>query len=167
MIKRLIFKVLINIVNIIPCYKFFELRNELLRLAGVSIGKGTKIVGPVYFTSSKIKIGNNVWIGSNFKIYSTSDDNIIIGDNVDIAPEVILCCGGHNIGTNERRAGKGYSKGIIIENGSWIGVRTTILGGVNIGKSCIVAANSLVNKDISNDLLVGGVPCREISKLEK
>jgi maltose O-acetyltransferase len=63
---------------------------------------------------------------------------------------------------NLRSAGQGISKNIIIEDGVWIGANTTIIGGVTIGKKSIIAAGSLVNRDIPAYTIAAGSPCKPI-----
>ena len=53
---------------------------------------------------------------------------------------------------------------VIIEDDVWIGAKSTILCGVKIGKGSIVAANSVVNKDVEEFTVVGGVPAKPIKK---
>ena len=159
--KRKINTFLVNRVFVGTNPKFFEFKRKLLNSIGYEIGKGTKIVGPIYI-GGKLKIGENCWIGKNFSI--NGNGSVTIGDNCDIAPEVTLQTGSHVIGGSERRAGNGYN-GDIIGNGVWLGVRTTILNDVVVGDSCVVGACACVNKSVENNKLVGGVPARVIKDL--
>jgi maltose O-acetyltransferase len=92
--------------------------------------------------------------------------SVVIGKNVDIAPCCAILTGSHEIGDSSHRAGKGYSADIVIDDGSWICANSTILGGVRIGKGCIVAAGSLVRENVEDNCLVAGVPARMIRKLD-
>lgn len=60
--------------------------------------------------------------------------NIYIERNCDIGPMVLFNTGGHRVGSFQRRAGAGYNKEIFVSSGSWIGARSTLLGGCIIGK---------------------------------
>lgn len=142
----------------------FGIKRSVMRMAGFEIGDGTKIVGPVYCDVANLKIGQNCWIGKNLLV--NGNGTVTIGDNCDIAPEVAFQTGGHEIGTKERRAGTGICFDISVGNGCWIGARSTILGGVNVGDSCVVAACACVNKSVDRDRLVGGVPARVIRNLD-
>ncbi len=142
--------------------KHFELKRRLLTWIGFKIGEGTKIVGPLRCTA-ELEIGKNCWIGKNFIV--NGNGKVIIGNNCDIAPEVNLQTGGHEIGTSERRAGKGIKFEIIIGNGCWIGARSTILGGTIIGEGCIVAACACVTKSVDDNIMVGGVPAKVLKEL--
>ena len=142
--------------------KHFERKRKLLNKIGHRIGEGTKIVGPIECTGTLI-VGNNSWIGKNLKI--NGNGVVIIGNNCDIAPEVTFQTGTHIIGDSNRRAGIGTNCCQKVGNGTWIGVRATIINAVKIGNGCVVAACACVNKDVSDNTVVGGVPARVIKEL--
>lgn len=156
-------KIILKICNIFLCgTHFFELKRKLLILAGYRIGKGTKIVGPLDITT-ELEVGNNCWIGKKFNAYGNG--KIIIGDNCDIAPNVSFFTGTHEIGTSDRRAGKGKTYNIKIENGCWIGGNTSIINEIIIKESSIVGACSLINKNVEKNSLVAGIPAKLLKKL--
>lgn len=138
-------------------------KNRLLKWYGFDIGKDTRIVGPVDI-DGKLAVGNNSFIGKKLSIHG--NEMVKIGHNCDIAPEVTFLTGTHEIGDKTRRAGKGKCLPISVGNGTWVGARSTILPGVTIGNGCIIAAGSVVTKDVSDNTLVAGVPAKEIKKLE-
>jgi len=84
---------------------------------------------------------------------------------VSIGHHVVLVTAAHDLGPSGGRAGPGRALGIVIEDGCWIGARTTILPGVRIGTGSVVAAGSLVAADVPPNKLVGGVPARMIKSL--
>ena len=102
--------------------------------------------------------------GKEFTV--NGNGRVTIGDRCDIAPEVAIQTGGHEIGPAERRAGKGKVFDVTVGDGCWIGARSTILGGVQIGSGCVVAACACVCKDAGPDCLLGGVPAKQIRRLE-
>lgn len=152
----------VNNIYVGTNYKFFEKKRRLLNAIGHEIGEGSKIVGPIECTG-KLVVGNNSWIGKNLKI--NGNGTVIIGNNCDIVPEVTFQTGSHEIGTYVRRAGNGLNKNIIVGDGVWIGVRCTILGGVNIGAGSVIGACACVNKIISDNSLACGVPAKQIKEL--
>ena len=143
--------------------KFFDKKRNLLRKMGYQIGEDTKIVGPLFCTG-QLTIGSNCWIGKNLTV--NGNGAVAIGDNCDVAPEVTFQTGSHQIGGHARRAGEGRNQNICVGNGCWIGVRSTILGGVQIGEGSVVAACACVNRDVQPDTLVGGVPAKTIKELK-
>ncbi|MEM9681024.1 MAG: acyltransferase, partial [Bacteroidota bacterium] len=108
------------------------------------------------------KLGSNSSIGNN-SILDITDD-IIIGNNVAIGPNSVLYTHDHDYLGNKEIPWKGpLKKGKIkIEDGSWVGSSVTILPNVTIGKGAIVAAGSIVNKDVEARTLVAGVPARKL-----
>ena len=88
----------------IPETRGFKTKNFILKLAGVSIGDGTKICSSVKIIGNgKLIIGSNCWIGPQSLISSTAPASIIISDNVDIAPNVTILTGSHKINLNGTR----------------------------------------------------------------
>ena len=142
---------------------FYKAKRVLLNSLGYQIGKETRIVGP-FFCTAQLTVGDRCWIGRNFKIHGNG--KVTIGDNCDIAPEVVFLTGGHQIGDEERRAGKGTSYTIHIGNGTWIGARSTILKDVNVGPGCVIASCACVVDDVEDNCLVGGVPAKKIKSLD-
>lgn len=116
-----------------------------------------------------VRIGAYSQINPFTVIYGGSE--IIIGDNVMIAPHCMLAAGDHNfcqVETPMRFAG-GVSKGpIVIEDNVWIGANCTITDGIHIGRDAVIGANSVVTRDVPPYEIVGGVPARSLgNRLEK
>lgn len=111
-----------------------------------------------------MSIGDNTFIGDD-TLVTGGDVLIRIGRNVGIGPRCLIVNGTHEIGDSTQRTGKGYSESIEIGDGSMICAHSTILGGVSIGRGCVVAAGSLVRKDIDDNCMVAGVPAQVIREL--
>ncbi len=165
-IRKIYFNITLFFINtFLNGTHFFNLKNFLLKSIGVKIGSGTKIVGPINFsTEVELIIGNNCWIGRNFRI--DGNGSVKIGNKCDFAPEILIGTGTHVIGEKTRRAGIGINQTVIIGDSNWIGTRATIIEGAMISNGCIIAAGSLVNKNINENSLVGGVPARLIRILD-
>lgn len=99
----------------------------------------------------------------NCSILDTSPVNI--GNGVFIAPETCLACSSHAINPKQRTSGIGQSAPITIENNVWLGAHCTVLAGVNIGKNSVIGANSLVNKNIPENVIAVGSPCKVLRKI--
>lgn len=104
-----------------------------------------------------------LFMNYNCVILDTSPVNI--GAGTFIAPGVCLACSGHAYLGEQRAVGIGYSKPITIEDEVWIGANATVCGGVTIGKSSIIGAGSVVNRDIPAGVIAAGNPCRVIREL--
>jgi acetyltransferase-like isoleucine patch superfamily enzyme len=109
-----------------------------------------------------LNIGHNVGIAQNCFIQVRG--SVKIGNNVIIGPNVSIFSENHNYTDKSMPISKqGVSrKGVIIEDGVWIGTRSVILDGVIIEKNSIIAAGSVVNKNVEQSTIVGGVPAKII-----
>lgn len=90
---------------------------------------------------------------------------VFIGDNVMIAPHCMIAAGDHDYKQTDKpiRFAGSITKGpIVIEDNVWIGANCTITDGVRIGRDSVVAANSVVTRDVAPFDIVGGVPAKVI-----
>ena len=140
-----------------------RMKRKLLNGIGCVIGEGTTIVGPIECKGS-ITVGKNCWIGKNCKI--NGNGTVLIGDNCDLGPEVTFQTGGHEIGDSSRRAGQGKIYHQVVGAGTWIGGRSTICNNSVIGKGCVIAACACVVHDVPDNTLAGGIPAKNIRRLE-
>jgi acetyltransferase-like isoleucine patch superfamily enzyme len=149
----------------LPDTRFFEIKSFLLRLRGFKVGKNVRVVSSVKLKVKYLSIGDNTYISFDTLIEG-GDVLIQIGRNVDIAPRCVIVSGTHKIGGSNHRAGEGMSHPITIGDGTWIGAASTLLGGICIGKGCVIAAGSLVRENIDENCLVAGVPAKVIRKFD-
>ncbi|MDI3318633.1 acyltransferase [Pinibacter soli] len=119
--------------------------------------------------SPEIIIGSNVSINTDCHIGCI--DKVVIGNNVMIGSRVLITDHEHgNTHTIEKNVTPAKrpltSKGpVIIGDNVWICEGACILNGVTIGEGAIVAANAVVSKDVAPYSIVGGIPAKEIRKL--
>ena len=151
-------------VHFLPETRFFGLKVRLLRWCGATIGKNVRIASSARFLGNgRLFIDDDVWIGSGCFISPINTAEIRIGEHVDIAPQVMLITGSHEIDAEGcHMAGKGYSKSIKIGDGCWLGARSIVLPGVSIAPKTILASGSIMTD--SNDdekCLWAGVPARK------
>jgi maltose O-acetyltransferase len=154
------------LAHFLPRTRAFNLKRTLYNWAGVHLGKNVRMHSAVLFESTNVIVGENSWIGSQVVLIPSNSAEICIGSNCDIAPGCLFVVGTHELGTPLRRAGTGKSLPIFIGNGTWIGAKTTILGGVSIGNGVVIAAGSLVRTDIPSNTLFAGVPAKFVRKLD-
>ena len=103
-------------------------------------------------------------INYNCTILDTSP--VHIGANAFIAPGVCLACSGHAIDPKQRtKDAVCTSKPITLEDDVWIGANTVVCGGVTIGRGSVIGAGSVVTKDIPENVIAVGNPCRVIRKI--
>lgn len=165
MIKRL--KIFLGrfALKLVPLQAFPKINRIIYILMGHSLGQNVVLYSSVEMLGLiKVTIGKNSFVGHK-TLFMGGESSIKIGENCDISSNVSLICGSHEIGTVNRRGGKGISNDIIICDGVWIGYGSTIMGGITIGESSIIAAGSLVNKNVPKNTIYGGVPAKEIKKI--
>lgn len=127
----------------------------------ISIGDNTKIL-PGAEWIGPIKVGT----GCYFNKESYLRAEVTIGNDVLVGPFVKFVTDSHEIGPKSKRGGPYYRTSITVGDGVWIGASVTIVGNVSIGAGAVVAAGSLVNKDVPANTMVGGVPAKKIKDLE-
>ena len=163
----------------------------------IIIGGNCKFRGKTIFRNlpySTIKIGDNCTFLSNHRsnligiyspcVLSTIQRNakIEIGDNCGFSGTVIGCalhiklgnnvrCGANTMITDTDWHTDDYrtspDKAVIIDDNVWLGYGVKVLKGVHIGRNSLIGANSLVTKDIPDNVIAAGNPCRVIKKIEE
>lgn len=117
-----------------------------------------------------VDYGRHIEIGDHF--YANMDcifldvNKILIGDHVMVGPRVSFYTAGHPIDSVVRSQDLEFGLPITVEDYVWIGGNSTILPGVTIGKHAIVAAGSVVTKDVPSNTIVGGNPARVIREIQ-
>lgn len=129
-----------------------------------SIGRNSIIecTGVLRELGESLEIGENVGIAAN--AFIAVRGKLKIGNDTIFGPGVSIHTENHNFGALDKpiRLQGATRKGVTIGNDCWIGSKVTILDGVNIGNNVIVAAGAVVNKDVPDYAVVGGVPAKII-----
>lgn len=137
-----------------------EIRALFGDLIGKPVDEGFSLIPPFYTTGgTDIRVGRNVFINQNCTMYDLG--GIDIGDDVMIGPNVSLLTSSHPVEPAERRAHV-IARPIVIERNVWIAAGATIIGGVTVGENSVVAAGSVVTRDVPRNRLVGGNPAHVI-----
>ena len=155
-----------TITSMLNCLSFNE-ANEVRALFGQLIGKQLDdaffLIPPFYTAGgNETRVGLNVFINQNCTFYDLG--GLDIGDDVLIGPNVSIMTTGHPIEPSRRR-GATTAKPIVIGRNVWIGAGAIIVGGVTVGENSVVAAGSVVTKDVPPNTLVGGNPARVIRSI--
>ena len=146
---------------------FFNFKVWLLRWCGAKIGDNVRINSSVRFLGpGRLIIGDDVWIGPETILCTGVGGNIEIGSHVDISFRVNVSTGSHEIDVQGlHSAGQGTQKSIVIQDGVWIGMGASVLQGVTISKKAIVAAGAVVTKDCADYCLYAGIPAVKKKRL--
>lgn len=152
------------LAGLLPPTRFYRLKASIWRMAGVDVDRDARLVSSVrIWTSGPVSIGADTFLGHEVMIVG-GDAPVRIGARCDIAPRVLFVTGTHHDGGEERAAGEGYSKPIILADGVWIGAGATLLGGLEIGYGAMVGAGSVVNRSLPAGVVAAGSPCRVFRK---
>ncbi len=120
---------------------------------------------PPFYTAfgKNTRVGRGVFI--NFGCTFLDQGGITIEDGVFIAPDVKILTEGHPEEPTLRRTL--VTKPVHVGRNVWIGAGATILPGVSIGENAIIAAGAVVTKDVAANMIVGGVPARELREIRR
>ena len=143
---RFIGRILRMLAWIAPVYQF---RASVWRKCGVKIGK-------------RVYIGNLTFIDGQYPHLVTMEDDVSVGPSV-----LILAHSGGSPYHHQTKIFNQPPKPVLLKRGAWIGSGAIILPGVTIGEGSIVAAGSVVNKNVPDFSIAAGNPARVVSKLPK
>ncbi|NLL45276.1 MAG: sugar O-acetyltransferase [Clostridiales bacterium] len=110
-----------------------------------------------------IEVGDNFY--ANYGCIILDVNKVSIGDNVLLAPNVQIYTAAHPIDPFERLTGKEFAKPVSIGDNVWIGGEAIICPGVKIGNNVTIGAGSVVTKDIPDNVVAVGNPCRVIRRI--
>lgn len=141
-----------------------ELRALMSRLLGNPVDGTFKLFPPFYTDFGKnITIGRNVFI--NACCHFQDHGGVTLGDGCLIGHNVVFATLNHGTAAEDR--GAMYPAPIRLGKNVWVGSNSTILRGVTVGDNAIIAAGSVVTKDVAAGTVVAGVPARFIRNIDK
>jgi len=112
----------------------------------------------------RLEIGDRVFV--NYGASISAHRLVLIGNDCKIGQHaIILDCDYHDIDSPLHDGGHGVARPVVLEEGVWLGARVTVLKGVTIGKSSVIAAGSVVTRDVPGGVLAAGVPARVVRRL--
>jgi acetyltransferase-like isoleucine patch superfamily enzyme len=140
-----------------------EVRALFSELIGKKVDDSFLLIPPFYTAGGdETRVGQSVFVNQNCTFYDLG--GLDIADDVMIGPNVSLITAGHPLEPSQRRAAT-IGRPIVIERGVWIAAGAIIIGGVTVGENSVVAAGSVVTKDVPPNTLVGGNPARVIRSI--
>ena len=139
-----------------------EVRDLFARLFGKPVDPSIRVFPPFYTDFGKnITVGKNVFI--NACCHFQDQGGITLGDNCLVGHNVVFATLNHGFAPEERQSM--LPAPIVVGRNVWIGSNSTILQGVTIGDNSIIAAGSVVTKDVPANAIVAGVPARFIRSI--
>ena len=136
-----------------------ERMEALLRQIFGSLGANPWVNAPF-----RCDYGYNISIGDNFicnyNCVMLDVAPIVIGDNVQIAPNVTISAAGHPVHPETRATQYEYGKSVHIGNDVWLGAGVIVNPGVSIGDGAVIGSGSVVTQDIPPMVVAAGAPCR-------
>lgn len=139
-----------------------EVRDLFTRLFGKPVDPSFRVFPPFYTDFGKnITVGKNVFI--NACCHFQDQGGITLGDNCLVGHNVVFATLNHGFAPEERQSM--LPAPIVVGRNVWIGSNSTILPGVTIGDNSIIAAGSVVTKDVPANAIVAGVPARFIRSI--
>jgi maltose O-acetyltransferase len=158
--------------SVLPPFVGSRIRAQLLRMAGLRIGRGTMFFGQPTILG-EAQLSQDLVIGKgcifNLRCFLEVGARIEIGDHAALGPEAMILTTTHSLpdSSSSRRAAARYAKPVTIGSGAWLGARCVILPGVTVGRGAVVGAGALVNRDVEANALVAGSPARLIRYLDE
>lgn len=151
-----------------------EKRAEIMDKLMPNRGEGVYLQGPILFD-----FGTNTYFGNrsyaNFNLTVLDICEVKIGDDVFIGPNVSFLTPLHPLCYQDRNpyfdetlgyiTEKEYGAPITVGDNCWIAGNVTVCAGVNIGSGCVIGAGSVVTRDIPDNSLAVGNPCRAIRQI--
>jgi maltose O-acetyltransferase len=144
---------------------------NVLRILGATVGPRTSIASDIRIETEpdarcdNLSIGTNVHIGPRCLFDLSS--KITIEDDVGVAAQVSFVTHADVGNTPLRHIFPRKEGPITVQKGAWLGVNTTVLHGVTIGRCAMIGAMSLVNKDVPPNSLSFGIPCKVIKRFDE
>ncbi len=112
-----------------------------------------------------LHFGSGVYANANLTL--VDDGHIFVGDKVMFGPNVTISTANHPIDPQLRSRGLQYNKDVYIGENAWICAGVIIVPGVHIGKNTVIGAGSVVTRDIPDNVVAVGNPCRVLREVSE
>ena len=146
----------------------YEEQQRYMKEIFAECGENVFIQRPLYanWGGSHVHMGSNIY--ANFNLTLVDDGHIYIGDWVKFGPNVTIVTAGHPVLPELREdPALQFNKDVHIGDCVWIGAGVIVLPGVTIGKNSVIGAGSVVTKDIPENVVAVGNPCRVMRKISE
>ncbi len=142
-------------------------KQTLLKQLFAEIGESCYIEAPFHanWGGKHVHLGSHVYV--NYNLTLVDDTHIYIGDHVMIAPNVVIATGTHPIHPELRRKEAQFNLPVHIQDNVWLGAGCLVMPGVTIGENSVIGAGSVVTKDIPENVVAVGNPCRVLRDISE
>ena len=142
-----------------------EQKQKYMREVFAACGENCYIELPFHanWGGHHVHFGSGIYVNSNATF--VDDGHIYVGDKVMFGPNVTIATANHPINAELRGRGLQYNKDVYIGENAWIGACAVIVPGVRIGKNTVIGAGSVVTKDIPDNVVAVGNPCRVLREV--
>ena len=137
-----------------------EAKRQYMRETFAECGENCYIELPFHanWGGRHVHFGSDVYANSNLTL--VDDGHIYVGDKVMIGPNVTIATAGHPVDPDLRARGLQYNKDVYVGENTWIGAGVLIVPGVRVGKNVVIGAGAVVTKDVPDNVVAAGNPCR-------
>ena len=144
-----------------------EQKQKFMREVFAACGENCYIELPFHanWGGHHVHFGSGIYVNSNATF--VDDGHIYVGDKVMFGPNVTIATANHPIDAELRGRGLQYNKDVWIGENAWIGACVVIVPGVHIGKNTVIGAGSVVTKDIPDNVVAVGNPCRVLREVSE
>ncbi|MBQ7901900.1 MAG: sugar O-acetyltransferase [Clostridia bacterium] len=144
-----------------------EKRSQMLEDMFAEIGENCYIEPPLHsnWGCHHVHFGKNVY--ANFNLTLVDDTHIYVGDYTMFGPNVTVATAGHPILPELREQGYQYNAPVHIGKNCWIGAGVIIVPGIAIGDNVVVGAGSIVTKDLPDNVVAVGNPCKVLRSVNE
>jgi len=142
-------------------------KSRLLKEMLAECGEGCYIEAPFYANWGGCHVHFGSGIYANYNLTLVDDGHIYVGDHVMFGPNVTVITATHPVNPKLRKLEYQYNKDVYISENVWIGAGVQILPGVYIGKNSVIGAGSVVTKDIPDNVVAVGVPCKILRRIDE
>lgn len=140
-------------------------REEMLKEMFAEIGNDCYIEPPLHsnWGGKHCHFGDCVY--ANFNLTLVDDTHIYIGSNTMIGPNVTIATAGHPILPELREQAYQFNAPVHIGKNCWLGAGVIVLPGITIGDNSVIGAGSIVTKDIPENVVAVGNPCKVLREI--
>ena len=140
-------------------------REEMLKDMFAEIGEGCYIEPPLHSNWGGHHAHFGKCVYANFNLTLVDDTHIYVGDYTMMGPNVTIATAGHPLLPELRQQNYQYNAPVHIGKNCWLGAGVIVLPGITIGDNVIVGAGSVVTKDLPDNVVAVGNPCRVLREV--